>query len=57
MNSPMVKRFIPKVDEITDGVMLALWKQGLNTNEIAKKLHLHEFQVANDLPRLRELYQ
>lgn len=36
-----------------DGVMLLLWKSGLDTFEIAKRIGLHESQVANRLWKLR----
>jgi len=46
-----------KADAMIDGLILALWKQGLDTNAISKRLRLPEHQVANDLPRIRELNQ
>lgn len=39
---------------VDDGLIMALWKQGLDTFDIAKQLHLHEWQVANRLQHLRE---
>jgi hypothetical protein len=39
---------------VDDGLIMALWKQGLDTYDIAKKLRLHEWQVANRLLHLRE---
>jgi DNA-directed RNA polymerase specialized sigma24 family protein len=37
-----------------DGLILMLWKQGLDTYEIAKRIGLREHQVANRLLRIRE---
>ncbi|MCK1541426.1 hypothetical protein IVB12_05395 [Bradyrhizobium sp. 179] len=39
---------------VDDGLILALWKQGLDTYDVAKRLGLHEWQVANRLLHLRE---
>ena len=49
-----LNRNIVKADAMTDGLMLALWKQGLDTYAIAKRLRIEEHQVANELPRLRK---
>lgn len=49
----VTNRHIPTVDHVTDGAMLVLWRLGMDTTDIAKKLNLHEYQVANELPRLR----
>ncbi len=49
-----IRRHIPNVELHHQGLMLALWNQGYDTNAIAKRLGLHEWQVANELPRLRE---
>jgi DNA-binding CsgD family transcriptional regulator len=43
----------PDVTLTHDGVMLLLWKSGLDTFEIAKRIGLHESQVANRLWKLR----
>ena len=37
-----------------DGIMFYLWKSGLDTADIAERLGLHEWQVANRLLHLRE---
>lgn len=47
------RRTSETLNYVSDGLMLVLWRQGLDTYEIAKKLKLHEYQVANELPRLR----
>lgn len=39
---------------VDDGLIMALWKQGLDTVDIAKQLRLYEWQVANRLLHLRE---
>lgn len=40
--------------DVDDGLIAALWKQGLDTHSIAKQLHVHEWQVANRLLHIRE---
>ena len=45
---------MPDVTIIHDGMIEALWKQKLDTFDIAQKLGLRESQVANRLARLRE---
>jgi hypothetical protein len=53
----VVKAHRQSAEEMTlvdDGLIMALWKQGLDTFDIAKQLHLHEWQVANRLLHLRE---
>lgn len=43
-------------EEVTlthDGMIVFLWKSGLDTFEIAKRIGLHEHQVANRLWKLR----
>ena len=50
-----LNRNIVKADAMIDGLMLALWRQGMDTNAIAKRLRIEEHQVANELPRLREI--
>lgn len=43
-------------EEVTlthDGMIVFLWKSGLDTFEIAKRIGLHEYQVANRLWKLR----
>jgi Mn-dependent DtxR family transcriptional regulator len=42
------------IDFVSDGAILALWKLRLDTNEISKRLGLHESIVANRLARLRD---
>lgn len=53
MNKPVLH--MPDITMIHDGVILALWKEKLDTLEIARKLNLREVQVANRLARLREI--
>lgn len=43
----------PEVTFAHDGMIAFLWKSGLDTFEIAKRLGLHESQVANRLGQLR----
>lgn len=45
---------LPDISPVADGVILALWKQGLDTLGIAKHIHCPEFQVANRLLHIRE---
>lgn len=45
-------RFIQ--DTPADGEIIALWRAGKNTNEIAKQLWVDESYIANQLPRLLE---
>ncbi|WP_197433597.1 hypothetical protein [Bradyrhizobium sp. CCH5-F6] len=40
--------------DVDDGLIVALWKQGLDTYAIAKQLHVFEWQVANRLFHIRE---
>ncbi len=47
------RRHSSKLNFVANGTMLVLWRMGLDTIDIAKKLGLHEYQVANELPRLR----
>jgi hypothetical protein len=44
----------PVLTIVHDGVIMALWKEKLDTNDIARKMHLREAVVANRLARLRE---
>ena len=44
----------PEVTVVDDGLIMMLWKQKLDTYEIAKRLRLKEWQVANRLRQLRE---
>ena len=37
----------------TDGIILALWHQGIDTLDIAKHMHLPEFQIHNRLLHIR----
>jgi hypothetical protein len=40
---------------VDDGLIMALWQTGkFDTVDIARQLHLHEWQVANRLLHLRE---
>jgi hypothetical protein len=48
------KQSTEEVTVIDDGLIMMLWKQSLDTCEIAKRLHLKEWQVANRLRQLRE---
>jgi DNA-binding Lrp family transcriptional regulator len=43
-----------KAEFTHDGAVLAMWKLGDDTNEIAKRLGLRESEVANRLARLRD---
>lgn len=43
-----------KVTVVDDGLILMLWNQKLDTYEIAKRLHLKEWQVVSRLHQLRE---
>jgi hypothetical protein len=54
-NPPMrqAKLEVDAEDFIVDGMILALWRQKIDTFDIAKQLHLREHQVANRLLRLR----
>lgn len=47
-------RPILRIDYQTNGLILALWKQGYDTAEIAQRLSLRQHQVANALARLRD---
>lgn len=40
-------------DFVVDGLILALWRKKLDTFDIAKQLHLREYQVANRLMHIR----
>lgn len=53
MSGKVMRRHVPTLNYITDGMMLALWNQGCDTYDIAKRLELHEYQVVNRLHRLR----
>ncbi|MCK1322124.1 hypothetical protein IVA94_14730 [Bradyrhizobium sp. 156] len=44
----------PEVTVVDDGLIMLLWSQKLDTCEIAKRLHLKEWQVANRLLHIRE---
>jgi hypothetical protein len=47
----------PHLSEVTvthDGVIMFLWKSGLDTLDIAKRTGLHESQVCSRLWKLRE---
>lgn len=43
----------PEVTFAHDGMIMFLWKSGLDTLDIAKRIGLHEAQVANRLWQLR----
>lgn len=43
-----------KAEFAFDGTIVALWKSGFDTLEIAKRLSVHEGQIANRLARLRD---
>ncbi|GAC1572991.1 MAG: hypothetical protein NVS3B5_02240 [Sphingomicrobium sp.] len=49
------KQDVRDVTTVDDGVMLALWRQGLDTLAIAKQMQLAEWQVANRLWHIREV--
>jgi len=36
-----------------DGLIIAMWKFGLDTYEMAKRLHVHESIIANRLMHIR----
>jgi hypothetical protein len=40
--------------DVDDGLILALWKQGIDTLDIARRLGVHESEVANRLFHIRE---
>jgi hypothetical protein len=44
----------PEVTIEHDGMIAFLWKAGLDTLEIARRIGLHESQVSNRLWKLRE---
>ena len=46
-----------EVEPEDNRVMLDLWRQGMDTLEIAKRIRLREWQVANQLPIVREAAQ
>jgi hypothetical protein len=48
------RKYAEPVTLVDDGLIMALWKQGLDTVDIAAQLRLHEHQVANRLLHLRE---
>ena len=48
-------QYVPRMIDTQDNtMMLALWRQGLDTLEIAKRLRLKEWQVHAQLPLVRE---
>lgn len=48
---------LPDVGPIADGVILALWRQGLDTMAIAEHTKIVEHQIYNRLSRIRETAQ
>lgn len=44
----------PEITFAHDGMIAFLWKSGLDTLDIAKRIGLHESQVSNRLWKLRE---
>lgn len=46
--------FLPHV---SDQDIIALWRQGLNTTDIARRHFVAESQIANRLPRLLERHR
>lgn len=46
-------KHVPEVTVTHDGMIVFLWKSGLDTFEISKRLGLHESQVFNRLWKLR----
>lgn len=44
---------LPEVTMTHDGMIMFLWKSGLDTLDIAKRIGLHESQVASRPARLR----
>lgn len=49
-----VAPYVREVTTVDEGVILALWRQGLDTLAIARHLHLTEAQVYNRLWHLRQ---
>jgi hypothetical protein len=49
-----VAPYIREVTTVDEGVILALWRQDLDTLSIAQHLHLTEAQVYNRLWHLRQ---
>ena len=47
-------RDVPVIDDNHRKLMLYHWSQRRDTKEIASRIGLLEWQVANELPRLRE---
>lgn len=47
------KQDVRSITTVDEGVMLALWQQGLDTAAIAKQMQLFEWQVFNRLLHLR----
>lgn len=54
MRNRIAREDIAPIDLLTEGVILALWRQGCDTVEIARQTHLREWQVFNRLLHLRE---
>lgn len=46
-------KHIPDITLAHDGMILFLWKSGLDTYEIGKRVGLHESHIANRLWKLR----
>jgi hypothetical protein len=44
---------VPDLDYIADGVILALWRQYIDTLQIAKHMNIPEWQVHNRLLHIR----
>jgi len=38
---------------LSDGLIMALWKLGMDTFDIAKRFHVHESVIANRLMHIR----
>lgn len=56
----MNRRMLPvrqmnETDPIADGVVLALWKSGLDSLSIARHMQVHEYEIANRLLHIREV--
>jgi hypothetical protein len=49
--------FTREVTFVDEGLIAALWRRGFNTKEIAERLKLREFQVANRLPEILRRYR
>lgn len=49
-----IHEYVPPIDHVKEGIITALWAQGLDTCEIAHKTSLREWQVYNLLVLMKE---